>query len=89
LQFEDDEFDCGDSIQEMAHEVAFAYDQNSEHEYRHRVVDEYELFVSWLGETNRRNVYQEFHEHILRLQDEDQYAHTPVHFPRVLGTERS
>ena len=27
---EDDESDCGDSIQEMAHEVALAYDQNSE-----------------------------------------------------------
>ena len=60
-----------------------------QHEHRHRAVEEYELFVSWLCQTNRRNVYQEFHEHILRLRDEDQYAHMPVHFPGVLGTKRS
>ena len=85
----DDESDCGDSTQDMDHEVAFAYDRNSEHEYRRRVVDEYELLVTWLGETNRGNVYQEFREHMLRLREEDQYAHTPVHLPGVLRTERS
>ena len=85
----DDESDCGDSTQEMVREVAFGYDRNSEHEHRRRAVEEYELFVSWLCQTNRRNVYQEFHEHILRLRDEDQYAHMQVHFPGVLDTECS
>ena len=81
--------DSDDSTQEMHHEVEFDYDRNSVHEYRRRVVDEYELFVSWLGNTNQRKVHKEFHDHLLRLREEDKYAHTPVHFPGVLGTKRS
>jgi len=85
----DDESDCGDSNQEISREVELEYDRTSEREHCHRAVEEYELFVSWLCQTNRRNVYQEFHDHILHLRDEDEYAHTPVHFPGVLGTKRS
>ena len=43
-----DESDCADSTQEMAREVAFAYDRNSELEHRRRAVEEYDFFVSWL-----------------------------------------
>ena len=68
--------DGGDSTQEMHHEVEFDYDRYSVHEYRQCVVDEYELFISWLGDTNRREVYKESHDHLLRLQEEDKYAHT-------------
>ena len=81
--------DGGNSTQEMHHEVEFDYDRNSVHEYRRRVIDEYELFVSWLGDTNQRKVHKEFHDLLLHLQKEDKYAHTPIHFPGALDTERS
>ena len=81
--------DFGDSIQEMHHEVEFEYERNSVHEYPCRVVDEYELIVSWLGETSWRKVYQEFHEHLSRLQEDDKYAHMQIHFPGALDTDRS
>ena len=84
----EDESDCGDSKQEISREFELEYDQTSEREHCHRAVEEYELFVEWLCQTNRRNVYKEFHDHILQLREDDAYAHTPVHFPGVLDTKR-
>ena len=73
----------------MHHEVEFAYERNSVHEYRRRVIDEYESFVSWLGKMSRREIYHEFYEHLLHLRENDKYAHVPIHFPGALDTDRS
>ena len=81
--------DCRDSIQEMHHKVEFDFDRNSVHGYRQHIIDEYELSVSWLGKTSQREVYKEFHDHLLHLREEDRYAHKPIHFPGALDTEHS
>ena len=86
---EDGESDFGDSIQDVHHEVAFAYDQNKKHEYRRQAVDEYDFFVSWLNETNHCKIYHKCHEHLLCLREDDKYAHVPIHFPGALDTDRS
>ena len=81
--------DGGNSTQKIYHEVVFACDWNSVLECHRRFVDKYEWFVLWLGETNRRAIYQELHDHLMHLQEEDEHAHTPIHFPAALDAERS
>ena len=52
-----DDSSGGDSIQEIANGVAFAYERNDVHEYQHHAVKGYHLFLTWLSETNCITVY--------------------------------
>ena len=81
--------DFRDSIQDMHHEFECAYDRNKEHDHRRRATEEYELFVSWLKETNRLEIYKEYYEHLLRLREDDKYAHVPISFLAALGSDHS
>jgi hypothetical protein len=81
--------DYGDSLQDVHQGFEWTYDRNVELEHNRIATEEYELFVSWLKETNRLEIYKEYQEHLLRLREDDKYAHVPIRILDALGSDHS
>ena len=74
----------GDSLQDVHQGFELTYDRNVELEHNRIATEEYELFVSWLKETKRLSIYKEYHAYLLRLREDDEYAHVPIRIPDTL-----